>query len=265
VTIGALRKDEIFSTVRTLWGNGVRGQRAEIGSQTTAAGGLRGALLLDTSAVVDGRIVEVCLSGFVGGPLLVPHFVLDELQQLSDSSDPMKRQRGRRGLSMLERLRRGVDLETIDQDFPDLRGVDSKLIRLARLRQAAIVTTDYNLSRVASLQGVAILNVNELANALRTVVTPGEELTLEIVQEGRERGQGVGYLEDGTMVVVEGGRRLIGSRVDVEVTRILPTAGGRLAFGRLRQPVPLQETQGQPPASRGGLRVVREPAAHESE
>jgi uncharacterized protein YacL len=262
LAVGSVRKDEIFGSLRALWGGG-KVDRGHLGP----GGGLRGALLLDTSATIDGRIVEICLSGFIGGPLLVPRFVLDELQQLSDSSDALRRQRGRRGLSMLERLQREADVQTVDEDYADLRGVDSKLVRLARLRQAAIVTTDYNLSRVAGLQGVPVLNLNDLANALRAVVSAGEELSIDLVQEGRERGQGIGYLEDGTMVVVEGGRRLIGSRVDVEVTRILPTAGGRLVFSRLRQPVPLRTETEQPPddepspSTRDRLRVVRDSAS----
>jgi uncharacterized protein YacL len=263
MAIGALRKEELFGAIRAAWesstGRGAAGGRA---------GGLRGLLLLDTSAIVDGRIVEICVSGFIVGGLVVPRFVLEELQQLSDSADPTRRQRGRRGLTMLERLQREAVIEVLDTDFPDLRGVDSKLTRLARQRQAAIVTTDYNLGRVAALQGVPVLNVNDLANALRAVVAPGEDLSVEIVQEGRERGQGVGYLEDGTMVVVEGGRRLVGTKTEVEVTRILPTAGGRIVFARLKQPA-----VAEPPAAvsddklarptRGGLRVVRDPAVRE--
>ena len=259
LAIGSVRKDELFASLRALWG-GARSDRGAL----APGGGARGALLLDTSAIVDGRIVEVCLSGFISGPLLVPRFVLDELQQLSDSADAMRRQRGRRGLAMLERLQREAEVLIVDQDFADLRGVDGKLVRLARLRQAAIVTTDYNLSRVAGLQGVPVLNLNDLANALRAVVSAGEELSIDVVQEGRERGQGVGYLDDGTMVVIEGGRRLIGTRVEVEVTRVLPTAGGRLVFCRLRQPVPLRAdgdgaSSGQPaPSTRDRLRVVRD-------
>jgi uncharacterized protein YacL len=166
---------------------------------------------------------------------------------------------------MLERLRREASLEVIDTDFPDLRGVDSKLVRLARQRHAAIVTTDYNLNRVAALQGVPVLNINDLANALRSVLVPGEELSLDIVQEGRERGQGIGYLEDGTMVVVEGGRRSVGSRVEVEVTRILPTAGGRLVFSRLKVSGPVGEGDELPPNGRRALRVVRDEAMHEGQ
>jgi uncharacterized protein YacL len=201
--------------------------------------------LLDTSAIVDGRVVAVYESGFLRAGLAVPRFVLEELQHLADSADPQRRQRGRRGLDLLERLRRGAELTVIDVDYPDLRGVDAKLIRLARQRQLAVVTTDYNLHRVAGLQGVTVLNVNDLGNALRTVVVPGEELTVELVQPGRERGQGIGFLDDGTMVVVEGGRRLLGERVGVEAIRVVPTAGGRIVFSRPR-PAPNEPA---PPAA----------------
>lgn len=228
IAIGAARKDEIFRSARGMWTSGARGGGAR--------GAPRGWSLLDTSAIVDGRIVEVRACGFVADQLIVPRFVLEELQLIADAADPARRQRGRRGLDTLRRLQADAPIEIVDVDFPDLRGVDSKLIRLARQRNAAIITTDYNLNRVAALQGVQVLNVNDLANALRAVVMPGEEITVEVVQPGRERSQGVGYLEDGTMVVVEGARRLVGSRVESEVTRVLPTAGGRLIFARLRAP-----------------------------
>lgn len=248
VTIGTLRKDEVFRALgqsrRAAEGDAGAGAEGMAGG--TGGGGMgapsgtawgvpAGGVLLDTSAVVDGRIVAIRLSGFLGGSLTLPHFVLEELQYLADSSDPARRQRGRRGLDMLERLKREADLTVIDDDYPAVRGVDSKLIRLARQRRAAIVTTDSNLDRVAGLQGIAVLNVHELGNALRAVVVTGEELTLEIAQPGRERGQGIGFLEDGTMVIVEEGRRLLGGRAEVEVTRVLPTAGGRIVFSRLKQ------------------------------
>jgi uncharacterized protein YacL len=248
IAVGAQRKDELSSALRAAW---------RPASGGPAGAGSRRQLLLDTSAVIDGRIMEVFLCGFLTGQLVLPRFVLEELQQISDSADPARRQRGRRGMEMLQRLQQEVPLEIDDTDYADLRTVDSKLIRLARQRQAAIVTTDYNLSRVASLQGVAVLNVHDLANALRTLVTPGETLALEIVQEGRERGQGVGYLDDGTMVVVEGGRSLVGTKAEVEVTRILPTTGGRLIFSRLKAGAarPGPDERADTPA-RGGLAVA---------
>jgi uncharacterized protein YacL len=237
--IGMDRKQELVGAVRAGW------------SEARSEGGLRGAALLDTSSIVDGRIVEIRLCGFIGGRLVVPRFVLEELQQLGDAGDPARRQRGRRGLDMLERLQRDVPVAVLDTDFADLRGVDSKLIRLARQQRAAIVTCDYNLNRVASLQGVPVLNINDLANALRPVLVPGEEVMLEVVQEGRERGQGVGYLDDGTMVVVEGGRRFVGERVAIDVTRVLPTAGGRIVFARPRVAGAAPGTPGAEPAGDG--------------
>ena len=266
MAVGALRKDEVFRALRGTWGPGAAGgQAAAGGGRLPDARGRPAAMLVDTSAIVDGRIVDVCLSGFMSGDLVVPRFVLEELQQLADAADPARRQRGKRGLEMLERLQREVALEVADTDYLDLRGVDSKLVRLARQRQAALVTTDYNLNRVAGLQGVPVLNINDLANAVRSVVVPGEDLSIDVVQEGRERGQGVGYLDDGTMVVVEGGRRLVGSRVEVEVTRVLPTAGGRLIFSRLRQPPAARDPdEGERPAAEAArLRVVRDTAVNE--
>lgn len=257
MALGALRKDEVFRTLRGSWGHV---------SQATEDVTARREILADTSAIVDGRIVEIRISGFLGRDVAVPQFVLEELQQIADSADPARRQRGRRGLDMLARLQREGPVEVVDVDFPDTRGVDSKLVRLARQRQSPILTTDYNLSRVASLQGVAVLNINDLANALRSVVVPGEELSIEIVQEGRERGQGIGYLDDGTMVVVEGGRRLVGSKVDVEVTRILPTAGGRIVFSRLKTGAGQgPEHDAAEPPVRGGLRVVPGHTVHEGD
>ncbi|HEV2123789.1 MAG TPA: TRAM domain-containing protein [Chloroflexota bacterium] len=250
LAIGTLRKDEVASALRSTWAGG------QLDS------GLRGSALLDTSAIVDGRIVEIRRCGFIASDLAVPRFVLEEIQLLADSADPARRARGRRGLEMLEHLQRDFTLKLPDSDFPDLRGVDSKLIRLAKTRRAAIVTTDYNLNRIAGLQGVPVLNINDLAQALRSVVTVGEELALEIVQEGRERSQGVGYLDDGTMVVVEGTRHLVGQKAEVEVTRILPTAGGRMVFGRLKHPAPDRDV-GTP--ERGGLRVLRPISGSEGE
>ena len=196
-------------------------------------------VLVDTSVIIDGRIADVIRAGFLEGPLVVPRFVLEELQTIADSGDPQRRARGRRGLETLNRLRqeRPEGIEVLDADVPDAREVDAKLIRLARDRQWRLLTNDHNLGRVAGLQSVRVLNLNELATALRPPVLPGEELQLRLVQEGREAGQAVGYLDDGTMVVVDGGRRLVGQTANVTVTRLLPTTAGRLVFA-----VPTQQT-----------------------
>ena len=192
--------------------------------------------ILDTSVIIDGRIVEVCQTGFLAGPLLVPQFVLRELQQIADSADALKRNRGKRGFDVLQRLQRvpRVTIRIDDVDFAHVREVDRKLIELARATGGKIVTNDYNLNRVAELSGVAVLNINELANALKPVVLPGEPLHVHIVKEGKEANQGVAYLDDGTMVVVEHGKRLIGQTVDVTVTTIYQTAAGRMIFARQR-------------------------------
>jgi uncharacterized protein YacL len=189
-------------------------------------------LLMDTSVIIDGRIADVARTGFLPGTLTVPRFVLNELQYIADSADAMRRNRGRRGLELLNRLQTEGDvaIEFIDEDPSDAQQVDDKLISLALAKGAAIVTNDYNLNRVARLQGVKILNVNELANAVKAVFLPGEEIPIKIIQEGKEIGQGVGYLEDGTMVVVENGRRFINQEILVQVTKVLQTNAGRLIF-----------------------------------
>jgi uncharacterized protein YacL len=189
-------------------------------------------LLLDTSVIIDGRITDVATTGFLLGTLAVPRFVLNELQYIADSADTLRRNRGRRGLEVLDKLQNTPEVEIafIDQDPTDATQVDDKLISLARQTGAIVVTNDYNLNRVARLQGVQILNINELANAVKSVFLPGEEIPLRIIQEGKESGQGVGYLEDGTMVVVENGRRLINQEVLVQVTKVLQTNAGRLIF-----------------------------------
>jgi uncharacterized protein YacL len=189
-------------------------------------------LLLDTSVIIDGRITDVAKTGFLLGTLVVPRFVLNELQYIADSSDTLRRNRGRRGLEVLDKLQNTpeVEISFIDQDPGDATQVDDKLVSLARQTGAIVVTNDYNLNRVARLQGVQILNINELANAVKSVFLPGEEIPLRIIQEGKESGQGVGYLEDGTMVVVENGRRFINQEVLVQVTKVLQTNAGRLIF-----------------------------------
>ena len=198
------------------------------------AGGAEGAKLVDTSTIVDGRIVEIAESGFLEGELIVPRFVLRELQAISDSVDPLKRTRGRRGFDVLSRLQELADVQISERDFPDMApgNVDARLVRLAQELGAKLVTNDYNLNRIAHVEGVAVLNVNELANAVKPVVLPGEELHVAVIREGKEFHQGVGYLEDGTMIVVEHGRRLIGEETDVIVTSVLQTVAGRMIFAR---------------------------------
>ncbi len=190
--------------------------------------------LLDTSVLIDGRIVEIVETGFFSGKLLVPSFVLHELQMVADSGDAAKRQRGRRGLDILKRLQEAADVNVkiYDRDFPSIKEVDSKLIQLAKELGAALATTDFNLNKVAALQGIPVLNVNDLAGALKPVVLPGDALTLYLAKEGKEKSQAVGYLDDGTMVVVDEGRRFIGKRVDVAVNSILQTSAGRMIFAR---------------------------------
>ncbi len=205
-------------------------------TQETPQAGRNGSILVDTSAIIDGRIADLTSTGFVEGTLVVPRFVLDELRHIADSSDPLRRNRGRRGLEVLGKLRGEdkVSLEVLDVGVDAGDEVDSQLVKLARSMKSSILTTDYNLNRVAELQGVQVLNVNELANAVKSVVLPGEEMRVNIVQEGKEAGQGVAYLDDGTMVVVEGGRRYINAYHDVVVTRVLQTAAGRIIFAQSR-------------------------------
>ena len=195
-----------------------------------------GTILVDTSAIIDGRIADLTVTGFINGPLLVPRFVLDELRHIADSSDSLRRNRGRRGLEVLGRLRKDatVPLQVLDVGVDHGVEVDARLVELARGMKSSILTTDYNLNRVAEIQGVKVLNVNELANAVKSIVLPGENLRLDIVQEGKEAGQGVAYLDDGTMVVVEGGRRYINTSHEVTVTRVLQTAAGRIIFAQPR-------------------------------
>jgi uncharacterized protein YacL len=190
--------------------------------------------ILDTSVIIDGRIAEIVEAGFMEGPLIIPQFVLVELQQVADSSDPLKRNRGRRGLDMLQRIQKNpvTAIQIVDTDFSGLKEVDLKLIELAIRTEGKIVTNDFNLNKVAQLRGVKILNINDLANCLRPLVLPGEPMRIFVSKEGKEHGQGVGYLDDGTMVVVEGGRRALGRTIDVSVTTVLQTAAGKMIFVR---------------------------------
>jgi uncharacterized protein YacL len=199
-----------------------------------ASGPVRRYKILDTSVIIDGRIADVCETGFVDGALVIPQFVLKELQLVADSSDSMKRNRGRRGLDILQRIQKmsGVEVVISDLDFPEVREVDLKLIELARSMQGKIVTNDFNLNKVAQLRGVQVLNVNELANSLKPVVLPGEIMKVFILKEGKEYNQGVAYLDDGTMVVVDNARKMINKTIDIVVTSVLQTTAGKMIFGR---------------------------------
>lgn len=222
-----MRQKDIFEIIGPSWG----GLSLQSGN---GKGIKRGEyVLLDTSAVIDGRIADISQTGFISGTMLLPRFVLDELQHIADSPDSLRRNRGRRGLDMLNKLQKEslVPIQISEVDIEGVAEVDSKLVRLARQLRAPIVTTDFNLNRVAALQGVLVMNINELANAVKSVVLPGEELSVRVIQEGKEVGQGVGYLDDGTMVVVESGRRFMGNEIEVMVTRVLQTVAGRMIFG----------------------------------
>lgn len=190
--------------------------------------------VLDTSVIIDGRIADICKSGFIEGILVIPSFVLEELRHIADSSDLLKRNRGRRGLDILNKIRKELDVmvKIYEQDYEDLTEVDSKLVRLAQELGAPIITNDFNLNKVAELQGVKVLNINELANAVKPIVLPGEEMTVQVIKDGKEAGQGVGYLDDGTMIVVENGKRYIGETIAVLVTSVLQTAAGRMIFAK---------------------------------
>ena len=194
-------------------------------------------VLLDTSVIIDGRIADISRTGFISGTMLIPRFVLNELQHIADSSDMLRRNRGRRGLDMLNKLQKEsvVPIRIDDMDVEDAHEVDDKLVMLAKKLRCPIVTNDYNLNRVAELQGVTVLNINELANAVKSVFLPGESMTIRVIQPGKELGQGVGYLDDGTMVVIENGRRHINRTIEVVVTKVLQTAAGRMIFARLTE------------------------------
>ncbi len=208
-------------------------------SEKSDEGGLKDTqrILVDTSAIIDGRIADIARTGFIPGRLLIPRFVLNELQYVSDSADNLRRQRGRRGMEVLSELQKdpAIPVTITDIDVEGVREVDERLIVLARQMSCPILTNDYNLNRVAELQGVSILNINELANAVKAILLPGETLEMKIIQEGKEYGQGVGYMEDGTMVVVENGHKFIGKTIPITVTKVLQTAAGRMIFAKPEQ------------------------------
>ncbi len=226
ITVMVLRQNEIFALLGDHWHH-LKGE-----ASATPSGELP--VLLDTSVIIDGRIADISHTGFVPGPILIPRFVLNELQYIADSPDPLRRNRGRRGLDILNRMQKEsvVPVRIIDLDVEGAHQVDEKLIRLAQKLHCPIVTNDFNLNRVAGLQGVSVLNVNELANAVKAVVLPGETMRVHIIQEGKEVGQGVGYLDDGTMVVVENGRQYMNQEIEVLVTKVLQTNAGRMIFAQ---------------------------------
>ncbi len=190
--------------------------------------------ILDTSVIIDGRIADICKTGFVEGPLIIPGFVLEELRHIADSSDTLKRNRGRRGLDILNKIQKelNIPVQIDEKSFDDIAEVDSKLLKLAQVLKGKIVTNDFNLNKVAEFQGVPVLNINELANAVKPVVLPGEEMVVQVIKDGKESGQGVAYLDDGTMIVVDGGKKHIGETIGVMVTSVLQTAAGRMIFAK---------------------------------
>ncbi|HLS88325.1 MAG TPA: PIN domain-containing protein [Sphingobacteriaceae bacterium] len=230
-TVAVKKREDLLALVQGL--RPARGDK-EAKAPEQPAGSIK---LLDTSAIIDGRIADVCETGFLEGVLVVPDFVLDELRHIADSSDPLRRNRGRRGLEVLERLQahERVPVKIMEDPASADMEVDRRLVEMARRLGAAVFTTDYNLNKVARLHGVETLNLNELGNALKPVVLPGEELELQIIRNGKEAGQGIGYLDDGTMVVVEGGRQYVGSALKVIVTSVIQTAAGRMIFARQRE------------------------------
>ena len=225
--------------------------------------------ILDTSVIIDGRIADIADTGFLDGILVIPQFVLRELQLVADSADSLKRNRGRRGLDILQRVQKiaNVNVQIVEDDFPTVREVDLKLIELAKVYEAKIITNDFNLNKVAQLQGVAVLNINELANALKPIVLPGETMRVFILKEGKEYNQGVAYLDDGTMVVVDNARKLIGKNIDIAVTSVLQTTAGKMIFGKYDERMrPSERTEPKVDTTKHEIRkaqpIIVEPAPH---
>ncbi|GAE26006.1 pili retraction protein pilT [Halalkalibacter wakoensis JCM 9140] len=226
--IGFKKRDELinfFTLTRNL------GKKKEEEPEASTRNQLK---ILDTSVIIDGRIADICKTGFLEGTLVIPGFVLEELQHIADSSDVLKRNRGRRGLDILNKIQKElpIGVEIYEGDFEDIAEVDSKLVKLAKVTSGMVVTNDFNLNKVCELQGVSVLNINDLANAVKPVVLPGEELKVQVIKDGKEQHQGVAYLDDGTMIVVEGGRDYIGKHIDVVVTSVLQTSAGRMIFAK---------------------------------
>ncbi|NPV71742.1 MAG: PIN/TRAM domain-containing protein [Firmicutes bacterium] len=226
------KKDDLAGLIG-LVKSGSRGERASVGAGTAVQ-----PKILDTSVIIDGRIADICKTGFIEGPIVIPGFVLEELRHIADSSDVLKRNRGRRGLEVLNRIQKELDVQVqiYEKDIGGMSEVDSKLVKLARILGGRIITNDFNLNKVAELQGVRVLNINELANSVKPVVLPGEEMTVHVIKDGKEAGQGVAYLDDGTMIVIDGGKRHIGETIGVMVTSVLQTAAGRMIFAKPKYP-----------------------------
>lgn len=234
MSIGAKRREEIFNSINLFSKNKDKGEKGEKGKGSKNADANPNYKILDTSVIIDGRIADVVQTSFLEGTLLVPSFVLEELRHIADSSDLLKRNRGRRGLDILNMISKDtkIRVKIHEQDFEDIAEVDSKLVRLGQILNSPVLTNDYNLNKVAELQGVTVLNINELANALKPVVLPGEEMVVQVMKEGKESGQGIAYLDDGTMIVVDMGRRYMGQHITVLVTSVLQTAAGRMIFAK---------------------------------
>ena len=232
ITLFVMRQPDLFNVIQAITNRGGASTPAAEEPATKWSEGRT--ILLDTSVIIDGRIADIARTGFLPGSLLIPRFVLNELQYIADSPDNLRRQRGRRGMEVLAQLQKepAIPVHVSDIDVEGVREVDDKLVILARQMRCPILTNDYNLNRIAELQGVMILNVNELANAVKSVLLPGETLGVRVIQEGKESGQGVGYMDDGTMVVVENGREFMNQEIPVTVTKVLQTAAGRMIFGR---------------------------------
>lgn len=230
VSLFVMRQGDIMGLLGALSGRNNSG-----GGSSSSWTNLNRNILLDTSVIIDGRVADIARTGFLPGTLLIPRFVLNELQYIADSPDGMRRQRGRRGMEVLAELQKlpNVLVRISDINVDGVREVDDKLIVLGKQLKSPVLTNDYNLNRIAELQGITVLNINELANAVKSVVLPGEGLRINIIQEGKEHGQGVGYMEDGTMVVVENGREFIGEYMEVNIMKVLQTAAGRMIFGRV--------------------------------
>lgn len=225
-SIAVKKKDEVTQLITALKRDGIKDRKNKQKRMSPK--------VLDTSVIIDGRIFDLCQTGFIEGPIIIPNFVLDELRHISDSSDALKRNRGRRGLDIINKMQKELSIEVRnwEGDFPEIQEVDIKLLKLAQVLGGKVVTNDFNLNKVAEFQGVPVLNINELANAIKPVVLPSEEMTINIVKEGKEEGQGVAYLDDGTMIVVEGGKKYVGQNINVLVTSVLQTSAGRMIFAK---------------------------------